>query len=406
MKELEDKYIDLILRKCLNFNQSKSLMINCDFKEHIPFALKVKEKANKMGIFDVCINVNDLDEIHEYLKNTKVEDIKLNRLIDRTNWNSYALKGAALLFLNSTVPGLMNDISEDKIAKWVNERGKTTKYYRQNVSKYTFPWTIVALPNERWAKTVFKNDKDAYKKLFYTIMKMCMVDKEDPITAWDKYIENNNEYKKKLNDLNIRKMHYKNSLGTDLYVELPDKNKWINLDKKDVLGNSLIVNMPSYEVFTSPDYRKTNGVVYASKPLYYNDVCISDFYIRFKDGKAVSCFAKEGQKTLEKIISSEEKSAYLGEVALVPYDSPISNTFLVFNETLFDENASCHLALGGGFEKSFYNNENLSEAELIENGLNVCNSHVDFMIGTKDLEIEAETNRGKKLIFKNGNFNL
>lgn len=406
MRELEEKYIELILKKCLNFDDSKSLMINCDFKEHIPFALRVKEKANEMGIFDVCINVNDLDEIHDYLKNTSVEDIKLNPLIDRTNWNTYALKGGSLLFLTSTVPGLMNDIGEDKIAKWVSERGKTTPYYRKNVSKYTFPWTIVALPNERWAKTVFKDDDEAYQKLFYMIMKMCMVDRDDPIAAWDEYIETNNKYKEKLNNLNIRKMHYTNSLGTDLYIELPDKNIWMNLDKQNDLGRSLIVNMPSYEIFTSPDYRKTNGIVYASKPLYYNDVCINDFYIEFKDGKAVSCYAKEGQKTLERIITSEEQAAYLGEVALVSYASPISNTGLVFNKTLFDENASCHLALGRGFVKSIYNSKNLSEEELIAKGLNICATHVDFMMGTSDLQIEAETNQGKKLIFKKGNFNL
>lgn len=406
MEELEEKYIELMLKKCLNFNKSKSLVINCDFREHVSFAQRVKEKANEMGIFDVCINVNDLDEIHEYLKNTSVDDIKLNPLIDRTKLNDYALKGGAVLFLRSTVPGLMNDINEDKIAKWVNEREKTIKYYRKNVSRYVFPWTIAVLPNERWAKTVFKDESDAYQKLFYTIMRMCMVDKKDPIAAWDEYIENNNKYKDKLNGLNILKLHYKNSLGTDLHIELPDKNKWINLDKRDDLGNSLIVNMPSYEIFTSPDFRKTNGIVYASKPLYYNDSCINDFYIEFKDGKAVSCFAKEGQKTLEKIISLEDGAAYLGEVALVPHNSPISNTGLVFNETLFDENASCHLALGRGFVKSIYDSENLSDEELVKKGLNLCSTHVDFMIGTSDLEIEAETNQGKKLIFKKGNFNL
>ena len=156
----------------------------------------------------------------------------------------------------------------------------------------------------------------------------------------------------------------------------------------------------------SPDYRKTNGIVYASKPLYYNDNCINDFYLEFRDGKVVSCFAKEGQKILEKMIFSQECASYLGEVALVPHDSPISNTGLVFNETLFDENAACHLALGDGFIKCFADNDKLSEEELRGHGLNISSTHVDFMIGTSDLEIEAETNQGKKLIFKNGNFNL
>ncbi|MBE6160040.1 MAG: aminopeptidase [Lactobacillales bacterium] len=406
MEELERKYIDLILKRCLNFEQSKSLMINCDFKEHVEFALKVKERANELGILDVCINVNDLDDIHEYLKNTDIEDIVVNPLIDRSNWDKYAIKGGAILFLSSTVPGLMDDIEEEKITKWVKEREKTTRYYRKNVSKYTFPWTIAALPNERWANIVFKNDTNAYQKLYLTIMKMCMIDRENPIEEWNKYIKENNYYKDILNSLNITKMHYTNSLGTDLNIEIPSNNTWINLDKPDALGNQMIANMPSYEIFTSPDYRKTNGIVYASKPLYYNDTCINDFYLEFKDGKIVSCYAKEGQKLLEKMISTHENASYLGEVALVPYNSPISNTGLVFNETLFDENASCHLALGDGFMKCFADHDKLTEEELKEKGLNVSNMHVDFMIGTGDLKIEAQTNKGKILIFKNGNFNL
>lgn len=406
MEELERKYIDLILNRCLNFEQSKSLMIHCDLKEHVEFALKVKERANGLGIFDVCINVNDLDEIHEYLKNTNVHDIKVNPLIDRTNWDNYAMKGGALLFLNSTVPGLMDDIDAEKIQKWFKEKESTNKYYRKNVSRYIFPWTIVVLPNERWAKTVFKNDLNAYQKLYLTIMKMCMIDKENPLEAWDRHIIENNYYKDKLNSLGVTKMHYKNSLGTDLYLEIPENNLWLNLDKKDAHGNQIISNMPSYEIFTTPDYRKTNGIVYSSRPLYYNDTCINDFYLEFKDGKVVSCFAKEGQKNLEKLVFEQEGANYLGEVALVPFDSPISNTGLVFNETLFDENASCHLALGRGFTKCFNDYNKFSDEELKEKGLNISSVHIDFMIGTSDLEIEAETNKGKVLIFKNGNFNL
>ena len=249
------------------------------------------------------------------------------------------------------------------------------------------------------------NDSTAYHKLYLTIMKMCMVDRDNPIEEWNKYIKENNYYKNILNDLNIIKMHYTNSLGTDLYVELPSHNKWVNLDKPDAMGNQMIANMPSYEIFTSPDCRKTNGIVYASKPLYYNDICISDFWLEFKDGKVINCYAKEGQKILENLIQ-QERADYLGEVALVPYNSPISNTGLVFNETLFDENASCHLALGSGFVKCFDGYEKLDEEQLREKGLNVSTTHVDFMIGTNDLKIEAETNKGKVLIFKNGNFNL
>lgn len=405
MNELEEKYIQLILQRCINFEQSKSLMINCEFKEHIKFAEKIKLACHKMGIFDVCIHVNDLDDIHEYLKNTEVDDIVVNPLIDRTDWNNYALKGAPLLFLASTVPGLMDDIPAEKIKKWVSEREKTNKYYRANVSKYTFPWCIVALPNERWAKKIFGDKEDSYNKLYLNIMKMCMLDKSNPIKEWNDYIKRNNYFKEKLKEINITKMHYTNSLGTDLYIEIPKNNDWFNLDKCDAKGGQMIANMPSYEIFTSPDYRKTNGIVYASRPLFYNDSCIKDFKLEFKDGKVISCSAKEGQKLLEEIINSDRNSGYLGEVALVPYDSPISNTGLVFNETLFDENASCHLALGDGFSKSI-NEKNLNTEQLLEKGINQSSIHVDFMIGTKDLNIDADSEKGKVLIFKNGNFNI
>lgn len=406
MEQLERKFVELILNRCVNFEQSKSLMIHCDLKEHIRFAEMLKQAANEMGVTDVCICVNDRDEIHEYLKVTPVEEIKLNPIIDKSPWNEYAQKGGALVFLNSTVPGLMDDIPAEKIEAWSKISETVVPYYRQNVSKYLFPWCIIALPNERWAKSIFPDTENAYEKLYLYIMKMCMIDKEDPVKAWAEYIEGNNYFKNKLNELQIRKMHFQNSLGTDLTLEIPEGNIWMNLDKTDAKGGKLIANMPSYEIFTTPDYRKTNGVVCSSRPLFYGGRRIEDFKLTFKDGKVVSVIAKKGQDILEKLIFETEGAAYLGEVALVQNDSPISNTGLVFNTTLFDENASCHLALGRGFSKSFADYETLTDEELHEKGLNICKNHVDFMIGTPDLDISAETKDGKTLIFKNGNFNI
>lgn len=406
MEELENKYIDLILNKCIHFEQAKSLMIHCDFKEHVAFAEKVKQKANQMGIFDVCIHVNDLDDIHSYLMNTDVDDITVNPLIDKTDWNTYALKGAALLFLNSTVPGLMDDIPGEKISKWITERENTIKYYRANVSKYIFPWCIVALPNERWAKKIFPNEQNSYEKLYLNILKMCMIDKENPIKSWEEYIKTNNKYKDRLNELKTTLLHYTNSLGTDLYIEKPADNLWINLDKNDASGHPIISNMPSYEIFTSPNKYKTNGIVYASRPLVYNDVCINNFSLTFENGKVVRVVAENGQDILEKMIFDNPGGCYLGEIALVPHNSPISNTGIIFNETLFDENASCHLALGDGFYKAVPDFNNKTSEDFEKLGLNKSTIHTDFMIGTSDLSIEADTIEGKKLIFKNGNFNL
>ena len=293
-----------------------------------------------------------------------------------------------------------------KIDTWHKISETVVPYYRAQVSKYTFPWCIVCMPNKRWAKSLFPDCENAYEKLYLYIMKMCMIDKKDPVAAWREYIDGNNYYKNKLNRLGIKTMHFTNSLGTDLTLEIPEDNIWLNLDKTDAKGGQMIANMPSYEIFTTPDYRRTNGIVYSSRPLVYGGKVIEDFSITFQDGKVIAVKAKKGQELLEKIIYETPGAEYLGEVALVQNDSPISNTGLVFNTTLFDENASCHLALGRGFAKTFKGHETMSDEELHKRGLNLSKNHIDFMIGTPDLDISAETKEGTQLVFKKGNFNI
>lgn len=404
MEELENKYIRLLLTRCLNFKTSKSLLIHCNLKEHLEFASKVKQVAQEMGITDICIHLNDLDEIHDYLKNTDLENIELNPIIDKSAWDDYAQKEASILFLDSNVPGLMKDIEPAKIDRMYELVAPTIAFYRMMVGKDAFPWCIAALPNERWAKSVFGDTNDAYQKLYLYIFKMCMVDTIDPLLAWEEFINNNNQLKDRLNQLEIKKMRYRNSLGTDLTVGFSGKNNWLNLDKVSGNGGKIIVNMPSYEIFTTPDCRLTEGVVYSSRPLIYSGTIIDEFYLEFHKGKVINCDAKVGVDMLRQLVFKTKNANLLGEVALVPYDSPISNTGLVFNNTLFDENASCHLALGNGYAKCFP--KFISKEELENLGVNSSIVHVDFMIGTSDLEIEAETSYGRRLIFKDGNFNL
>ena len=406
--ELEDKYIDLVLRRCLNFEQARSLMIHLDLKKNFPFACKVKEKAQKMGILDVWIDLCDQYDLYNYLAKTELKDIKLNYLIDRSKWDLYAKKGGALLFILSEIPGLMKDIDPQKLNKIAILREGTSKYYRENVTKYTFPWSIITLPNVAWAKAVFPDDQEdvAYEKLYLKIMEMCMVTTNDPIKAWEEFIKTSNEYKEKLNALQITELHYQNSLGTDLYVSKRPDASWINLDKTDQSGNPMIANMPSYEIFTSPDFHYTRGIVYSSRPLIYQGVIIDDFYLRFVDGKVVDFDAKVGRDALKNILTNNKNACYLGEIALVENNSPISKTNLVYNTTLFDENASCHLALGDSYKLPIENASMMNAFELQEVGLNTSPVHIDFMIGTSDLNIEAQTAFGRKLIFKQGNFNL
>ena len=227
-----------------------------------------------------------------------------------------------------------------------------------------------------------------------------MIDKEDSQKEWDKLLDKNNKIINKLNNLNIEKLHYINSLGTDLYIYLPDN--YLYSSAKDRL---CIVNMPSYEVFTSPIYNKTNGIVYASKPLIYNGSLIDDFWIEFKDGKVINYDAKTGKSILEEIINTDEYSCYLGEAALVEKDSPIAKLNINFGTTLIDENASCHIALGAGFAECIKDGLNMNEDELRQNGINSSKQHVDFMIGTNDLSIIGYTKDNKEIkIFENGKF--
>ena len=400
---LEDKYIELLLKRCLNFEKSKSLFLNYD-KVNKRFADKVIAYAKSMGVLDIGIDCEDIYARHEKLKNIKLEDIEKDSYFDKSNWDLYAKKDASFLMLESEFPGVMDDIEPKKIAKAKFVNRKTRELFREKELRNEIPWCIAAIPNQVWADNIFKDDPNSLEKLYDVIFKMCMVDTLDPIASWDNYIKEVNIKIKKLNDLKITKLHYKNSLGTDLYIEMPKDAVFLGVGSGT--EENMIVNMPSYEIFSSPNYLKTEGIVYSSKPLFYGGAVVNDFYLKFKEGKVVDFDAKEGYEILKGIIESDSNSCYLGEVALVDYDSPISNTKLVFGTTLFDENASCHLALGEAFSDTILNGKDMAKEELLNHGLNVSSNHVDFMIGTSDLVIEAETKDGLIKLFDNGNFTI
>ncbi|MPM61463.1 Aminopeptidase 2 [bioreactor metagenome] len=228
---------------------------------------------------------------------------------------------------------------------------------------------------------------------------------DDPIEAWN---EHNNNISKNLNFLNsnkLKKLHYKNSIGTDLTIELPEDHIWLGGSEKCAAGIEFNANMPTEEVYTLPKKTGINGTVVSSKPLSYGGNLIDDFSLTFKDGKVIDFTAKDGFETLKKLLDSDDGAKYLGEVALVPYDSPISNSNLIFYNTLFDENAACHLAFGKAYPTCIINGENLSDSELSKKGANDSIIHVDFMIGTKDLDIIGYTEDNTEIkIFTSGNW--
>lgn len=396
--EMEYKYIQLLLDRCLKIEECNSLFINYNILNK-DFVSKVVSYAKNKGINDIYLDEENSMHIHKILQEITIDEIGNNDICNSHMWDEYAKKDAAFLILDTEIPKIMDDIDSELLAKYAYLKRENKPLYKEKQMNSLIPWCIAVLPNEYWAKKIFPNSKNPVNEFWDVISKMCMLDKKEPIKEWDKLLNKQSEIMKKLNDLKIQKLHYKNSLGTNLTIELSKDAIW-----QSASSNKWIVNMPSYEIFSTPDYRKTNGIVYSSKPLIYNGKIINDFYLIFKNGKVEEINAKEGLDVLKEIINGDELSSYLGEIAIVNYNSPISNTNLVFESTLYDENASCHLALGNGFIECINNGDKLSKVELENIGVNFSKNHVDFMIGTEDLTIEAETyNKDNVMIMKNGN---
>lgn len=399
---MKEKYINLLLDRCVNFEKSKSLFISYD-KANQDFVDDVIKKAKEMGIEDIYLDCDDINKTVSKLSTLSLEEIEKDPYFDKSMWDVYAKKDATFIMFDTEFPGMMDNINPEKITKAKQINRESRPIFRKKEGSMQISWCILALPNEVWAKDIFPNDDNAFEKLEELIYKCCMVYEDDPIKAWNEFLDKSNKLSEKLNDLKIKSLHYTNSLGTDLNIVMPEGSIWVSAGNE---GGNSIVNMPTYEIFSSPDYKKTNGVVYNALPLVYGGGKIDKFFIEFKDGKVVNYDAEVGKEILKGIIESDSNSCFLGEVALVNNDSPISNTGVVFGTTLFDENAACHLALGDGFPECIENGQDMTEQELLDHGINQSKNHVDFMIGTPDLEIEAETEKGKVKIFTKGNFSI
>ena len=405
MNELMKKYAKVLLETCLKVEKEQPLFISFNV-ERIDFARIVAEKAFELGVKDIFFDVVDPYLKHTALLNLSVNELKNLTFWNKEMWNIYAKKNAAFLMLTSENPGLMKDVDPEKIKEMAKYTYETRKEFDALRDKSSLAWCIAAVPTESWAKELFPNSNNPTEDLWNKIFEICRINEEDPIGIWKEKIEKLKERGKKLTEYQFDKLIYKGSNGTDFSIRLPKKHIWKSGAEILSSGKEVLVNFPTEEVFTSPDCLSAEGIVYSSKPLSYNDVIINDFNISFKDGKVVEFHAKEGEEVLKNMISICENSDMIGEVALVPYDSPISNSKMVFLETLFDENAACHIVLGDSFPECVENGPTLDKVVLLnEYHLNKCDSHVDFMVGTEDLNIIGITNDGKEVpIFINGNF--
>lgn len=404
MRNLQEKYASVILNTCLKLKKNQQLFISADM-EVIEFVRIVANVAYELGVKDIYFDITDSYLKHDALKNLEIKDLKKLQFWNKEKWNEYAKSGAAFLMLASEMPGLMKDIEPKKLNDITMYGYETRKEFDDLRDKSMVPWCIAAVPTLAWATEVFPKSKTPIEDLWNEIFTICYINKKNPEELWNEKITNLSNICDKLNSYNFKKLKYTNSLGTDFEIELPEKHLWASGENKLVNGTNAIANFPTEEVFTSPTFDSANGIVYASKPLCYQDNLIEDFWIKFEKGIAVECDAKKGKEVLSQMISSCKNSNRLGEVALVPYNSPISESNIIFYETLYDENASCHLALGASFPECIENGPKMSKEELKKNKLNECNNHVDFMIGTKDLDITGTTVKGEEIkIFEKGNF--
>ncbi len=310
------------------------------------------------------------------------------------------------IYLESDDPDGLRGINQEKVSRASQARFKIIKPMREQMEN-KYQWCIAAVPGAAWAKKVFPNlsRSQAMEKLWEVILYTSRVD-EDPVAAWQAHNADLAARCDYLNGLGIESLEYKASNGTDLRVGLlADALFMGGSEHAQGSGIEFNPNIPSEEVFTSPCRGKADGVVYSSKPLSYRGELIENFSIRFEAGKAVEVRAERNEDLLREMISMDEGAAYLGEVALVPYDSPIRNSGVLFYNTLFDENAACHLALGHGFTNVLVDYDKYTTEECYQKGITDSMIHVDFMIGTADLSITAITRDGKRVpVFENGNW--
>ena len=399
------KYAKLIARCGVNVQKGQEVIIAAELDQP-EFVKMVADECYKAGASKVSVDwsYQPLTKSHVKYCSEKVLSTLDKWQIEK--WEHQAEVLPCKIYLTSEDPDGLAGVNQKKYAKTMAARSKTIKPIR-NKMENKYQWCIAAVPGEAWAKKVFPGVRGsvAVEKLWEAILSTSRV-YEDPIFEWKKHNENLAKRCEYLNGLRIKELKYKSKNGTDLRVGLiPDA--LFCAGGEEAMGSGIYFNpnIPSEETFTSPKKGDADGIVYSSLPLSYGGQLINNFWMKFEKGKIVDVGAEENEALLREMIAMDEGASYLGEVALVPYSSPIRESGILFYNTLFDENAACHLAIGRGFSNVLRNYEKLTEDEAHAKGINDSITHVDFMIGTSDLSIIALTESGQEVqIFKNGDW--
>ena len=403
-----ENFAKLAVEFGVNVKEGEDVLINSPI-ESPELARLITKAAYEKGARRVSIDWRDGDITrlnYEYQDQETLNEVP-NWAIEKLKYQ-IADRKSNRISISAQDPDLLKGLDEAKISESIRENSKATKEFVKYTMNDIVSWLVISVPTTKWAKKVFPDldEKAAYDKLWETILDVSRVEDtwEKTKENWENHINTLNEKAKFLNDHQFDKVHYESKNGTDLWVKLPKDHLWLSAGSDNEKGDSFIPNMPTEEVFTAPQYDGVDGRLVASKPLVYNGVVINDFEFSFENGKVVDFDAKEGKDTLAKMLESDEGSKYLGEIALVPYDSPISNSNILFYNTLFDENASCHFALGKAYPTCVVGGADLADDKLNERGINDSLIHEDFMVGTSDLKITGYKNEEEFPIFVDGNW--
>lgn len=402
-KSIMKKYARLIARTGANIQKGQTVKLTINVDQYA-FAEIMVDECYKAGASRVDIEwcsqpITKLNYRHRSVKSLSTvlpyEEAKLKMMKDEL---------PCRIFIESDDPDGLNGINRNKMQKAQIARYPVIKPYRDAIESL-HQWTIAAIPSYEWAKKVFPEltKKQAYDKLWDSILATVYVDEEsDPIKKWEEHNKTIHAKCEKLNKNKFDYLTYKSSNGTDFRCSLIPQAKWCGASELTKQGVEFNPNMPSEEVFTSPMKGRCEGTLVATKPLSYEGQIIDNFFIRFENGKAVEWHAEKGEELLTKMINMDENACMLGELALIPVESPINKSGILYYETLFDENASCHVALGDGYNDTIDGYMNMTFEECKALGVNESMIHVDFMIGSDDLCITGYKNGKATKIFENG----
>lgn len=410
MTELQDKlqqYAELLVGVGMNVQKDQPVFIRSSV-DALELTHYIVEAAYKRGASDVKVEYSD-DKLSrlkfeyesvEFFEKDAVKSYEVEKRMD------YVKRGAANLALITQDPDLLNGIDSEKLSTYQRQYSTAYKGYMEASQKNQFPWCVAAFPSKAWAQRVYPDltETEAYSKFIDEVLDIVRVDGNDPVENWKNHVENLSIHARKLQDKNYKALHYI-SEGTDLVIGLPEGHIWEDATSYTSEGQAFVPNIPTEEVFTAPHRLNVNGHVTNKLPLSHNGNIIDGFTLTFKDGEVVDFKADQGEDVLRDLLNTDEGARRLGEVALVPDDSPISNRNTIFYNTLFDENASCHIALGSAYGFNVEGGTEMTTEEKLAHGLNDSLIHVDFMIGSPDLTIYGITQDDEKeLVFENGNW--